>query len=149
MLNSGGFYKDRPVKNRATGYSKIYEGDSVTWDNHQFTRIMRGTASGGVYSTAEDLIKFDKAIRTNKLLSEKYTEFLYEGREELNASFHSYAFFLNSSKNGRVLSHKGDGRGMNCQFKMYLDSGYSVVVLSNYSAPSANIVANVIEQLFE
>ncbi|MDX1702525.1 MAG: serine hydrolase domain-containing protein, partial [Melioribacteraceae bacterium] len=147
MLNSYGYFKDRPVSNRATGYTKIYEGNNVNWDNNQFTRIMRGTASGGVYSTAEDLLKFARAIKMNKLLSEKYVDLLYEGRPELKASFHSYAFFLESGNNGKVLSHKGDGRGMNCQFKLYLDSGYTIVVLSNYSAPSANIVANAIEQL--
>lgn len=149
MLNSGGFFKDRPVKNRATGYSKIYEEGKINWDNHQFTRIMRGSASGGVYSTVGDLYKFDKAIRANKLLSEKNTELLYEGHPELNTSFHSYAFFINNNNAGRILNHKGDGRGMNCQFKMYLDSGYTFIVLSNYSAPSANIVANVFEQLVE
>ena len=30
---------------------------------------------------------------------------------------------------------------------IYLDLGYTVVVLANYSPPSANIVANVLEQL--
>jgi hypothetical protein len=35
----------------------------------------------------------------------------------------------------------------NCQYKMYLDTGYTCIVLANYSAPSANIVANVIDQL--
>ena len=149
MLNSGGYYKDRPLTDRATGYTKIYGNKGIEWDNNHFTRIMRGTASGGVYSTAEDLIKFSNAIKSEKLLSKEYNKLLFEGRPELNASFHSYAFFLNSSSKGKVLSHKGDGRGMNCQFKMYIDSEYTIVVLSNYSAPSANIVANVITQLME
>jgi CubicO group peptidase (beta-lactamase class C family) len=147
MVNTGGFYKDRPVENRATGYSKIYENGKVTWDNHQFTRIMRGSPSGGIYSTIEDMLKFDIALRSDKLLSHEYTKILFEERPELNVSFHSYGFFISKSNAGRVASHKGDGRGVNCQFKMFLDSGYTVVVLSNYSQPSANIVANVIDQL--
>ena len=93
------------------------------------------------------MLKFDTAIRSNKLLSPEYSDILLEGRPELNASFHSYGFFVSEGAAGRVASHKGDGRGMNCQFKMYLDSGYTIVILSNYSAPSANIVANVIDQL--
>jgi len=147
MINSGGFYKDRPVENRATGYTKIYEDGIVSWDNHQFTRIMRGSASGGVYSTIEDMLKFDIALRSDKLLSYKYSKLLFEGRPELNASFHSYGFFISNGEAGRVASHNGDGQGVNCQFKMFLDSGYTVVVLSNYSQPSANIFANVIDQL--
>ncbi len=147
MVNTDGFDKDVPVKNRATGYTKVYENGAVTWNNHQFTRIMRGSPSGGIYSTIEDMLKFDDAIRTNKLLSPEYSDLLLEGRPELNTSFHSYGFFVSEGAAGRIASHKGDGRGMNCQFKMYIDSDYTVVILSNYSAPSANIVANVIDQL--
>ena len=147
MINTDGYDKDIPVNNRATGYTKVYEDGVVSWNNHQFTRIMRGSPSGGIYSTVEDMLKFDKAIRSNKLLSPEYSEILLEGRPELNASFHSYGFFVSDGAAGRVASHKGDGQGMNCQFKMYIDSGYTIVILSNYSAPSANIVANVIDQL--
>ncbi len=147
MVNTDGFYKDRPVENRATGYTKIYENGKVAWDNHQFTRIMRGSPSGGIYSTIEDMLKFDIALRSNKLLSPEYTKILFEERPELNVSFHSYGFFLSNSEADRVALHKGDGRGINCQFKMFLDSGYTVVVLSNYSPPSANIVANVIDEM--
>jgi CubicO group peptidase (beta-lactamase class C family) len=147
MVNTGGFYKDRPVENRATGYTKIYENGIAAWNNHQFTRVMRGSPSGGVYSTIKDLLKFDIALRSNKLLSKEYSKFLFEGRPELNASIHSYAFFMSNGEAGHVASHQGDGQGVNCQFKMYLDSGYTVVVLSNYSRPSADVVGNVIDQL--
>ncbi len=147
MENTDGFDKDYPVKNRATGYTKVYENGIVNWNNHQFTRIMRGSPSGGIYSTVEDMLKFNDAIRTNKLLSPEYSDLLLEGRPELNASFHSYGFFVSEGVAGRVASHKGDGRGMNCQYIKYIDLGYTVVILSNYSAPSANIVAKVIDQL--
>lgn len=56
-------------------------------------------------------------------------------------------FFYCKSAAGREISHKGDGQGMNCHFKSFLDAGYTYIVLSNYSAPSANIIASVIDQL--
>ena len=147
MINTDGFDKDSPVINRATGYTKVYENGVANWNNHQYTRIMKGSPSGGIYSTTEDILKFAIALESNKLLSPEYTEILLEGRPDLNASFHSYGFFISNGIAGRVASHKGDGRGMNCQFKMYLDLGYTFIILSNYSAPSANIVANIIDQL--
>jgi len=147
MTNTGGFYKDRPVENRATGYTKIYENEEVTFDNNQYTRIMRGSPSGGAYSTVEDFFKFDTAIRMNKLLSAVNTKLMFEGRPELSAAFHSYGFFIEESNAGKIASHKGDGRGVNAQYKMYLDNGYTFVVLSNYSQPSANIIADVISAL--
>jgi CubicO group peptidase (beta-lactamase class C family) len=147
MMNTDGFAKDRPVHNRATGYTKIFENGEVRWNNHQFTRIMRGSPSGGIYSTVPDLLKFDVALRSNRLLSERFTEILLEGRPELNASFHGYGFFIAQGAVGREISHSGDGQGVNCNVKMYLDAGYTYAVLSNYSRPSANIVAHVIDQL--
>ncbi len=147
MKDTDGFSKDNPVANRATGYTKVYENGQATWNNHQFTRVLKGSPSGGVYSTIGDLLKFDEAIRTNKILSDEYTDLLVEGRPELNASFHGYGFFNSTGAKGRVLSHKGDGQGMNAHFKMFIDAGYTFIVLSNYSPPSANIVASVFDQL--
>lgn len=147
MNNTGGFHKDRPVENRATGYTKIYENNEVTFDNHQFTRVLRGSPSGGAYSTVEDFLKFDKALRTNKLLSVESTKLLFIGRPELNAGFHSYGFFIEDGDAGNIASHRGDGRGVNAQFNMYLDNGYTFVVLSNYSRPSAKIMADIISAL--
>jgi hypothetical protein len=72
---------------------------------------------------------------------------LLMARPELNVSFHGYGFFNHEGVAGREVSHKGDGQGMNCHFKMFLDSGYTYIILSNYSAPSANIIASVIDQL--
>jgi lactoylglutathione lyase len=147
MHNTSGFYKDRPVDNRATGYTKIYENDEVTFENYQFTRIMRGSPSGGIYSTVEDFLKFDIALRTNRLLSDENTKFLFQGRPELNAGFHSYGFFIEAGDAGKIATHKGDGSGVNAQFNMYLDNGYTFVVLSNYSSPSAKILADIISGL--
>lgn len=147
MYNTDGYDKDYAVISRATGYTKVYENDLIRWNNHQFTRILRGSPSGGIYSTAEDLLLFANAIESNKLLPSAYDDFLMTGKHELNVSFHSYAFFISNGAAGRIASHKGDGRGTNCHFIMYLDSGYTFIILSNYSAPSANIVENIIEQL--
>ncbi|WP_430817900.1 serine hydrolase domain-containing protein [Carboxylicivirga sp. RSCT41] len=147
MSNTGGFYKDRPVDNRATGYTKIYENGTVSYDNHQYTRIMRGSPSGGAYSTVEDFLKFETALRTHQLLSAENTKLLFEGRDDLNVSFHSYGFFIEESNAGKVASHKGDGRGVNAQFNMYLDNGYTFAVLSNYSRPSAKTIADIISSL--
>lgn len=147
MVNSGGFSKDEPVKNRATGYTKIWQNEDFTWTDHQGTKILKGCPSGGMYSTAEDLLLFDNALQNNKLLSPENTKQLFTGFPELNASFHSSCFFLSNNTAGQTASHQGDGSGVNCQFKKYVSQGYTAIVLSNYSAPSANIIANVIDQL--
>jgi hypothetical protein len=87
-----------------------------------------------------------KTCRSHKLLSPEYTEAVLTPKPEINSPSYGYGFFVNRNEAGRVASHGGDGSGVNCQFKMYLDAGYTVVVLSNYSPPAANIVEQIIEQ---
>ncbi|MFC1607546.1 hypothetical protein ACFL47_06200 [Candidatus Latescibacterota bacterium] len=59
----------------------------------------------------------------------------------------SSALFSNVTFSQNNQSSGGDGQGISCQFKMYLDSGYTVAVLSNYSRPAANIVGDVAHQM--
>lgn len=50
------------IPDKAIGYNKDKKVDDYS---------ILTTGDGGIYATAEDLYKFDKALRTNQLLSEK------------------------------------------------------------------------------
>ena len=143
MVDTDAYDKDIPLANRATGYTK----EGGVWRTSLFTRVLKGGPSGGGYSTVEDFLKFDNAIREHKLLSPEYTEMVLSAKPEVNSTFYGYGFFVSQGDAGRIAEHGGDGTGINTSFKMYLDSGYTVVVLSNYSRPAANIVSNVIHQM--
>ena len=147
MSDTDGFDKDFPALNTATGYTKYIENGEVKWNNNQYTRIMRGSPSGGIYSTIEDLMKYASAIRNIKLFSHSFQETLMQPCPELNVPFHSYLFFNSTDQNDRYVFHSGDGQGTNCYFKMYLDSGYTYIILSNMNSPSARILADVLDQL--
>ncbi len=149
MYDTEFYDKDYSVKNRATGYTKVYEGAKIRWNNHQTTRILRGSPSGGIYSTTNDLLKLSNYLCALTERSDEFHQFLFSGLNELNASFHSLVFFLNGGPVGLIAEHKGDGQGRNCHFKLYREAGYTVIILSNFSAPSANIVASVIDQLIQ
>jgi len=143
MLNTDAYDKDIPLPNRATGYTK--EGGQ--WRTILFTRVLKGGPSGGGYSTVEDLLKFDISLRTHKLLNPEYTEIILSSKPEINSPFYGYGFFIEEGEAGRIVSHGGDGRGISSLFRMYLDSGYTVAILSNYSPPAANNVADFIHQM--
>jgi len=147
MTNSDFFEKDRPVSNRATGYIKEFTDSGVRWQNNQFTRVMKGGPSGGSYSTVEDLLNFDIALRNHRLLDPTYTHMVLSAKPELNSPSYGYGFFINESPVGRIASHGGDGSGISCQYKMYLDIGYTTIILSNYNVPAASLVEEVIHQM--
>ena len=72
---------------------------------------------------------------------------MLSAKPELNSPFYGYGFFINESPVGRIASHGGDSPGISCQYKMYLDIGYATIILSNYNAPAAGLVEEVIHQM--
>jgi hypothetical protein len=44
------------------------------------------------------------------------------------------------------VGHGGGAPGMNCDLRMYWDSGYTVIVMSNFSPPVAQQISRYIEE---
>ncbi|HOL46448.1 MAG TPA: serine hydrolase domain-containing protein [Candidatus Saccharicenans sp.] len=51
------------------------------WRNNIYTRPARGSAAGGGYATAEDLLKFARALFGCELLNEAWTNWIFTGIE--------------------------------------------------------------------
>jgi len=139
MINTDSYHRDGPVKNLAVGYTKMNrnapEGNSYEWNN-TYMLSPRGTPAGGGYSTVEDLIKFDLAIRNYKLLNSDYTQYLV-GRFKGSPG----DSFAPPEKMYRMA---GGAPGISAFFGMDFQSSYSVIVLSNYDFPVAMEVAEEI-----
>jgi hypothetical protein len=147
MTNTDAYEKDGPEPNKATGYVKIYTDKGVDWMSSRGERVMKGMPSGGSFSTVEDLLRFDIALRHYKLINPDFTNKVLTTKPEINSPFYGYGFNLSECEAGRIAEHGGDGTGIQSSFRMYLDSGYTVAVLANRNAPAASIVDNVIHQL--
>jgi CubicO group peptidase (beta-lactamase class C family) len=77
----------------------------------------------------------------------KYPEIVLSGKPEINAPNAGYGFYVSEGAVGRIAQHSGDGRGINAEFNIYLDAGYTLIVLSNYNRPAADIVKQVVHQM--
>ena len=99
-----------------------FSASSLT-DIH-YTKPARGSSAGGGYSTAEDLLKFTIALKSNKLLSEAQTKRVLQGG----------------------LGVAGGAPGINAALEIDPVSGYTVIVLSNYDPPSATDVSQQIRK---
>jgi D-alanyl-D-alanine carboxypeptidase len=93
---------------------------------------IKGTPAGGGYSTVEDLLNFCSALLGHRLLSPESTELLLAGKVEVReGSQYAYGFFDRTTGGQREVGHGGGAPGVCTFLEMYLDSGYTVVVLSN------------------
>lgn len=95
---------------------------------------MEGPASaGGLYSTASDLILFEKALSGDSGINKslRYSAFtpfkLNNGQE----STYGYGLMVRNYKGWREVSHGGDIEGFNCYFAHFPDHQRSVIVLQN------------------
>src|ERR1041385_7081363 len=97
---------------------------------------MRGTSTGGGYTTAGDLMKFAAALMSNKLLK---AETLAEAtRAQFTTGAYGVGFQVGRPEEARSYGHGGGAPGMNAILRVYPESGESVIVLCNLDSPSAS-----------
>lgn len=134
MINSDCYDLDRVNPNLAVGYEKDYTDDGVQFRNNIFSHVIRGGAAGGGYSTVEDLMRFDVALRSNKLVGAEYVKLLLSPKPELKSPGYGYGFQIDVES--RIAGHSGGFEGISSNLDMFLNSGYTAVVLSNYGGAS-------------
>jgi len=95
-----------------------------------------GNPAGGGYSTAGDLFRFSRALRTGRLLDRRMTEYVLNGTF---AEEPRWGFALREDRIGshRFIGNGGGAPGVNAQFRFEPSGDYTVVVLANSSPPAA------------
>jgi CubicO group peptidase (beta-lactamase class C family) len=143
MINSDCYDLDRVNPNLAVGYEKDYADDGVRFRNNIFSHVIRGGAAGGGYSTVEDLMKFDVALRSNKLVGAEYVKLLLSPKPELKSPDYGYGFQIDLEN--QIAGHGGGFEGISSNLDMFLNSGYAAVVLSNYGGASFPVLEKMRE----
>jgi len=88
----------------------------------------------GIYSTVEDMLKWDQGLYTEKLvrrttLQEAFTPFSYDRQSEKN---YGYGWRIETSNNGdKIVYHAGWWRGYSSLFARRLADKFVVIVLCN------------------
>ncbi|MBI3478730.1 MAG: beta-lactamase family protein [Acidobacteria bacterium] len=139
MKDSGSPPPTEKVANLAVGYTR--GGDEGEDDPKGPLRPntgslpWRGSSAGGGDSTVGDLLKFDQALRSNRLLSPEMTRLVTTGKvhppQMPEGTQYAYGFGEKVVDGKRVVGHNGGAPGMNAELDMHLDTGYTVVVLAN------------------
>lgn len=139
MSNSDHYELDIPVPNLAIGYTKegLKCSQNASRRSNTFLIGIKGSPAGGGYSTVDDLLKFDKALHDNVLLSPKYTSTIL-----LPAN-------AEPGKEPRVATFAGGAPGAAAFYVKYLASGHTVIILSNYDPEDAEAVKNKIHNIVE
>ena len=138
------------VDNLAVGYTKGAPlGRSYPdWRSNIGTHPLKGGPAGGGYSTVEDLLNFDIALRSGTLLSAENFKLMTGGKVARDPKTQYAYLFQEKFVNGhRIIGHNGGAGGTNSHLAMYMDLGYTVAVMANYDPPAAEKIAARLEEL--
>lgn len=130
MVNSDSYDRDSPVENLATGYTNNHQLDTLRkgwlWEN-TYILAPRGTPAGGGYSTVEDMLKYDNAIRSGKILGTSYVNFMSNG----------YKGSIGDPVEKTLSKGAGGAAGVSTFYARDWKSGITVVVFTNIDHPVA------------
>jgi CubicO group peptidase (beta-lactamase class C family) len=131
MKDSDCYDLDLVVPNLALGYSRERPASGPRWRTNTFEHVIRGGPAGGGYSTARDLLAFAEALRKGALVSAATAARLWSAKPELQSPRYGLGFGVGKDALGRSAGHSGGFSGISSVLDVYLDTGWTVVVLSN------------------
>ncbi|MEZ5346896.1 MAG: serine hydrolase [Pyrinomonadaceae bacterium] len=134
MKNSG--YDDplRIIKNRASGYTR----QAGKMNNAAYLDMSLPYAAGSLYSTTGDLLLWDQALYTEKLVSKKSLDEIFTPSK----SGYGYGWGIGKRFEHRTISHGGGIFGFSTNITRFPDDNVVVVVLTNIQGSPAGRVSN-------
>ena len=153
MKNTGYEHPDLKVKNSATGY-KI--SDNGSYEDIGVSDVSGAFSAGALYSTAEDMYKWDQALYTEKLIKASTLNQAFSQATLNDGSTTKYGFgwMVNQWRGLKEVGHGGDITGFNSYIARYPDEQFTVIVLSNIEMrppgplPDAGIIAHKIAEIY-
>jgi len=146
MTSTDCYELDRVNDNLAVGYERRFGPGGTEYFNNIFAHVFRGGPAGGGYSTVTDLLRFDQALRAGKLLTKESLDAAWTAVDAQHSFNYGLGFFVEQTPAGRVVGHGGNFAGISAQLSMYLDSGHTVAILSNYDG-AASLLADKAREL--
>ena len=129
MHDTGALPEDVDVPGRARAYTR----KDGAWVDAADTLPYRGTAAGGGYSTAADLLKFARALRAGTLLSPAS---LAEATRR-QTPWYGYGFMVGQRHGVAGFGHGGGAEGMNASLGIFPAQDTVLIGLANLDPPAA------------
>ncbi len=128
-------FMNRPqlVMNRASGY--YWSLNSFV--NSHYENPLIPYSAGSLYSTTEDLLLYDKALSTTKLVSQKSLDAM---ATPFKAAGYGWEH-ISQKFNRTIIGHAGSGNGFSTYLMRVPSERVTVIILSNSDEASASKVA--------
>ena len=149
MKNSGYDHNIEIIPKRAYGYNHF----ALEVQNANYIDMTVPFSAGALYSTVEDLYKWDQALYTNKILSKENIKKLF-GKyiPAFGGMYYGYGWAVTKISNGHgdsvnVVAHGGAVNGFNSLIERFTDDKNLIVLLNNTGATDLQDIAKHIEKI--
>lgn len=135
------------VHNRAYGYSYL-SGEFVRTDQDRTSATI---GDGGIYSSIDDLQKWDKAIYTDAILSDEARSMMLKKQvitDKGKNIYYGFGLCLEEKDGKRVAYHGGSSIGFQTGIYYLLDEQITIIFLSNITGKSGSSIAEQIADAF-
>jgi CubicO group peptidase (beta-lactamase class C family) len=139
MKDSGYDRFETILPRRATGYA-IRKG---VLENSAYLDMGQPYAAGSLYSTTEDLFRWERALAARQLLSAASYEKMYTPCK----GDYAYGWSVATRFRRKVISHGGGINGFSTMISRYPDDEVCVIVLSNLQSANAGRISRDLEAL--
>ena len=115
------------IDNRAIGYNHLGELDDYE---------ILTTGAGGIYSTLDDLHKWDQALYTDRLISQKTLEeaFTPATLTDGNVTKYGFGWYIKNDNKNKSVVHLGSLSGYKTLLKRNFDDNSGYIILTNKGA---------------
>jgi hypothetical protein len=149
MDNTGIHSSTLKLTNEAIGYTKENGKyvPTVNWD------MSWAGGAGALYSTVEDLFKWNEAVFNGKVLSEKsmkaaFTAGLLNNGQPVSNGNYGFGWGISKYRGEDVISHGGGLHGFISQLARYRNNNLTVVILTNLTPTEVPMNTNPIAEYF-
>ena len=140
MTNTGLNNRDTILPMRARGYVMVNKNP----ENAPFISLEWPFSSGALYSTIDDLYKWDRALKANSILSNATKQKMFTPGK----GNYGYGFYIDTFENHFRYWHTGSIPGFNSNLARFPDDDVFIIVLGN-TAITQNNTLRVVNVLAE
>lgn len=125
-----------------TGYLDIYPVSDEVSINGLY-------GAGALYSTTEDLYKWDRALYTEKLVNNKTMKKIFSKYVQISkyGPYYGYGWMLSDSKYGKEIFHGGNVLGFTSNIERYPDKDLTIIILTNSGYYDVTSLTNVLADI--
>ena len=143
-------YEQIKPSSYSIGYIKDSIGDIIirrrSWDNPHEIPL----SAGGIWSSAEDMMKFDNALYGHKILNKEYLKFMLESKVQTEWPDTDFGYIwinINRDKPTKAVGHAGNAGGHHNTFYRYDKDSTTIIVLTNFGFVNVFEVSSKIEKI--